>query len=120
MITTNRIVRYEARGAMDSQDAGDLAGHMLTIATALASNGGRLNVDSQDMELRVARIVRIVQRATQEDLPSTTHCPGITGMAMIDDNGRRTIVIGTGRADVVIDLDPRNRRTIRLVDASRR
>lgn len=114
MITNDSVTRYEARGAMDALDAGDLAGHMLALATMLAGAGGHLTVSDHQTALRIARILRIVQRATQPGIESTTAVAGVNGLNLIDTNGERTIVINIPQADVMIDLNPDGRHVVNL------
>lgn len=117
MTVVHTFQRYEAVACMDREDADALGKHLMAIADALTNGRARLDLNGHDhqLELHVARLVRIVQRATQPDVMGRSPCAGVEKLIQTIDDGKRLITVRTARADIVFDLMGA-RRTVTLED----
>jgi hypothetical protein len=107
MTYRNKVETYRATGVMDRQDATDLSAHLMALASVLAAKGGIDASADHETQLHRARLVRIVQRATQPDVVAQVTVSGVDSLTYTIENGRRSMTVRTPRADIVLDLDKR-------------
>lgn len=127
MTKTHRYTRYESTTCIDREDANALATHLMALASMLAANGCRLDLDRVDRDtgLHYARMVRVVQRATQPNVVGKAPCPGVLRMIMIVENGEHRAIIETPKAEITVSLthrtmvlEPRGANEARVIDLS--
>ena len=113
MNVSHRIERYEATGVMDRQDATDMTQHLMALASVLAARGFIPADADHETQLHRARLVRIIQRATQPNVVAQVTVSGVDRVSYTVENGRRSMTVRTPRADIVLDLD---KRTVTIED----
>jgi len=113
MTRITRTERYETNACMDRQDAQEMSDHLLALASTLVDRKGIVAMDQCDHEtgLHFARLVRILQRATQPDVVGQAGCAGVSKIVLHVVDGVRTFTVSTPRADIIINAD---RRTLSL------
>lgn len=117
MTTITRTERYQTNACMDREDALAMAGHLRVLAPILAAARGPIAVASCDDQTRLhyARLVRILQRATQPNVVGQAACQGVERITLVVENGASTFTVRTGEAELVLDSTARRMR----LDAAR-
>ena len=116
MTQSMRLERYTSNACMDREDADALGVHLAAIARALATSRTTLAVTGSDTELAThyARLVRVMQRATQPDVVGRVPCQGVERITQEIENGRRTFTIRCEHADIVLDAGDRTAQIVAL------
>lgn len=109
MTAIHTYSRYESNACMDREDANALSEHLLALATALSARRGRIDFETapHEIALHYARLVRVVQRATQPNVMGRAAAPGVEKLMQIIENGVISFIVRTPQADIVVDMGRR-------------